>query len=464
MILRDAEAIVVESGKVPTLRRRGQVEALAMTALDPQMLTEFAAPLLVGKSLAEGPLAVEFVDGDTTYQITLEQASAGLRMVARKAAKSAPAKPAAAAAAKPAVASAAIAPAGGAAPITHAATHAPIVEHAPRVERHDRAALVARLTALLGPAIIAARERGGADIVLSTGQPPRVRIDGRIETLELGDSERGDGDGLDAELAACARALAAHEVAEVGVSADLSLEHDGTRVRVNVFDHLGGYALAARLIRDDVPSLGALGLPAELGAIVVISATASCSCAASTGAGKSTTLAALLELLDQRRAAHVITIEDPIEYRFTSRRGIVHQRELGTHVPTFAAGLRAALREAPDVILIGELRDRDTIAAALTAAETGHLVLATLHASSAAGAIDRVIDAFPEGQQRQDPQPARRLAAHDRHAVPAAAHPTAGARRAIELVCRSPRRSATSFARATCTRYRRRSNRAARPA
>jgi twitching motility protein PilT len=120
-----------------------------------------------------------------------------------------------------------------------------------------------------------------------------------------------------------------------------------------------------------------------------------------TGSGKSTTLAALVDQLDQRRAAHVITLEDPIEYRFEGRRCLIHQREVGQHVPSFAAGLRAALREAPDVILLGELRDRETIAAALTAAETGHLVLATLHAPSAVGAIDRVIDAFPESQQRQ---------------------------------------------------------------
>jgi twitching motility protein PilT len=120
-----------------------------------------------------------------------------------------------------------------------------------------------------------------------------------------------------------------------------------------------------------------------------------------TGCGKSTTLAALIDMLDQKRSAHVITLEDPIEYRFHPRRCLIHQRELGTHIPTFAAGLKAALREAPDVILLGELRDRETIAAALTAAETGHLVLATMHASSAAGAIDRVIDVFPDTQQRQ---------------------------------------------------------------
>ena len=139
-----------------------------------------------------------------------------------------------------------------------------------------------------------------------------------------------------------------------------------------------------------------------------------------TGSGKSTTLASLIDLLDQRRAAHVITLEDPIEYRFAARRSLIHQRELGTHIPTFAAGLRAALREAPDVILLGELRDRDTLAAALTAAETGHLVLATLHAPSAIGAIDRVIDAFPDGQQRQVKTQLAGALARGRHAVPAA--------------------------------------------
>src|SRR5262249_55848075 len=116
-----------------------------------------------------------------------------------------------------------------------------------------------------------------------------------------------------------------------------------------------------------------------------------------TGCGKSTTLAALVDQLDQRRAAHVITLEDPIEYRFEGRRCLIHQREVGMHVPSFAAGLKAALREAPDVILLRELRDRRTLAGA----ETGHLVLATLHAPTAAGAIDRVIDAFSDAQQRQ---------------------------------------------------------------
>ena len=158
--------------------------------------------------------------------------------------------------------------------------------------------------------------------------------------------------------------------------------------------------IAVRLIRARVPALAELALPAELAAVIDHRDGLVLVCGP-TGSGKSTTLAALVDLIDQRREAHVITLEDPIEYRFRARRGLIHQREIGVHAPTFAAGVRAALREAPDVLLLGELRDRDTIAAALTAAETGHLVLATLHAPSAAGAIDRMIDAFPEAQQRQ---------------------------------------------------------------
>ncbi|MEP6864605.1 MAG: PilT/PilU family type 4a pilus ATPase [Deltaproteobacteria bacterium] len=220
---------------------------------------------------------------------------------------------------------------------------------------------------------------------MSSGQRTRIKLDGRLELLD-------DLATDDAELAVCVQGLGAHH--------DLSLELDGVRIRVNAFEHMNGCAVAARLISDRIPSLTELALPPELASIVELRDGLVLVCGP-TGSGKSTTLAALIDLLDQRRAAHVITLEDPIEYRFAARRCLIHQRELGTHIPTFAHGLRAALREAPDVILLGELRDRDTLAAALTAAETGHLVLATLHAPSAIGAIDRVIDAFPEGQQRQ---------------------------------------------------------------
>jgi twitching motility protein PilT len=248
----------------------------------------------------------------------------------------------------------------------------------------DGSAARERLAHLLAAPIALAVERKASDVFLSTGQQPRARIDGRLETLEVSID--------DDELRACASAF--------GPNADLSLEVGAVRVRVNAFDHMNGDALAARIIRDRVPGLAELALPAELASIVEIRDGLVLVCGP-TGAGKSTTLASLVDLLDQRQSAHVITLEDPIEYRFAARRCLIHQRELGRHFDTFADGLRAALREGPDVILLGELRDTATIAAALTAAETGHLVLATLHAPNAIGAIDRMIDAFPEGAQRQ---------------------------------------------------------------
>jgi twitching motility protein PilT len=375
MTLRDAEAIILETGKVPSLRRRGQVEKLAMPALEAQMLADFAGPLLAGRSLDDGPASVPFHDpGGAHYQITLEKVSAGLRMLVRPgrppAAAPPPARPAPAVARPPAEAPPASKP------------RAPVVHDEP-APRSDASEALARLAQLLAPLVAIAHERSASDIIVSTGQA-RVRAGGRLETLEIAVD--------DAELAAC--------VAALGSNTDHSLEVAGTRLRANAFDHLNGFGIAARLIRDRVPSLGELALPAELGAVVEQRDGLVLVCGP-TGSGKSTTLAALIDLIDQRRAAHVITLEDPIEYRFTPQRGIVHQREVGRHVPSFAVGLRSALREAPDVILLGELRDRDTIAAALTAAETGHLVLATLHAPNAAGAIDRMIDAFPEAQQRQ---------------------------------------------------------------
>jgi twitching motility protein PilT len=419
MTLRDAEAIVLEAGKVPSLRRRGQVEALAMPALDAKLLTEFAAPLVEGRSVDDWPASVPFQDTDGgRYQCTIDKVSAGLRIVVRPgkpgaqgAGGSGPASSGgtgAAAMSPPAAATprawwAKPAPApAAAAPAPHApAEAAPPASHAPAaVQVHAEApspaaaAVVAaaaatrdglaRLARLLETPVAIARERRASDIFLSTGRPAHLRLDGRIEVL--------DHHVDDAELAACVFAL--------GSNTDHSLELAGTRLRVNVFDHLSGAGIAARLIRDRVPSLGELSLPPELMSVVDQRDGLVLACGP-TGSGKSTTLAALVDQLDHKRAAHVITLEDPIEYRFEGRRCLIHQREVGMHVPSFAAGLKSALREAPDVILVGELRDRETIATALTAAETGHLVLATLHAPNAAGAIDRVIDAFPDGQQRQ---------------------------------------------------------------
>ncbi|HHW4413915.1 type IV pilus twitching motility protein PilT [Citrobacter freundii] len=175
---------------------------------------------------------------------------------------------------------------------------------------------------------------------------------------------------------------------------------DSRRLRASAFTHQQGTSLALRLLPFDCPCLDDLQTPAALpellhsenGLILVTGAT---------GSGKSTTLAAMVDSLNQHVDGHILTLEDPIEYRYTSQRCLIQQREIGVHCLSFAAGLRAALREDPDVILLGELRDSETIRLALTAAETGHLVLATLHTRGAAQAVERLVDTFPA--QEKDP-------------------------------------------------------------
>ncbi|MGE0872979.1 MAG: type IV pilus twitching motility protein PilT [Kofleriaceae bacterium] len=379
MALRDAESIILEAGKVPSLRRRGHVEKLAMPALPAKLLVDFAAPLTEGRTVDDWPASVPFVDSDgASYQVTIEQVPAGLRAVIRRSRPASPISTVSSVAVterrEPWWAASSTKPVKSGEP---PATAMPSADGPPHENR-------ARLACLLEPAVAHARSLQASDVFASSGQPVRIRRQGRLETVDLAIDDH--------ELATCVRML--------GSNTDHGLELGGTRVRVSLFDHLAGHGIAVRLINDRVPTTHDLGLPPELRAaadhrdgLVLV--------CGPTGAGKSTTLTALVDAIDQQRAAHVITLEDPIEYRFAPQRCMIHQREVKTHVPSFASGLVAALRESPDVIMLGELRDRETIAAALTAAETGHLVLATLHASSARGAIDRVIDAFPESQQRQ---------------------------------------------------------------
>ena len=174
----------------------------------------------------------------------------------------------------------------------------------------------------------------------------------------------------------------------------------GYRHRVNVYFQKGKPAIAIRLLRNDIPTLEDLSLPPILsefamrprGLILVTGPT---------GSGKSTTLAGMMDFINVSRSAHIITVEDPIEYVHEHKRCMVNQREIGDDVPSFALALRAALREDPDVILVGEMRDFETIQAAVTAAETGHLVMSTLHTTSASDTINRIIDVYPEHQQNQ---------------------------------------------------------------
>jgi twitching motility protein PilT len=240
-----------------------------------------------------------------------------------------------------------------------------------------------------------AAARGASDVMLSADAAPMIRVGGALIASGAPLSPE--------ELEAwCGPLLGSRRrQLEEGGSADAGHTlSDGERVRINFFRHAGGLGAALRLIRREVPTLAGLNLPASLtslldhrNGLVLI--------AGATGTGKSTTLAALIEHLNRTRACHVITLEDPIEYQYPRRRALIHQRELGTHVDSFAGGLKAALREAPDVILVGELRDAATIRQALVAAETGHLVLSTVHAGSAAMAVGRIVDAFAESERAE---------------------------------------------------------------
>ena len=241
------------------------------------------------------------------------------------------------------------------------------------------------------------REQGCSDIHLAVGVPPLLRMNGDIMPIkfrELGDREL---QGYVFEL------LTENQKAEFRKGEDLDFSYmsqEAGRFRVNVFRKSTGIGATFRHIPTKIPSLSELGLPPLInnladhhqGMVLVTG---------STGTGKSTTLAAVLDHINRQRAVNILTLEDPIEFVHESQRAQVVQREIGTHVPSFTAGLRAALREDPDVILVGELRDSDSIMMAMVAAETGHLVLGTLHTTTAVKTIDRIIDALPMEQREQ---------------------------------------------------------------
>jgi len=249
--------------------------------------------------------------------------------------------------------------------------------------------------------VLQAHRDGASDVLLSSGLAARVRLGGSLqETALVCDA---------AQIMALAEpgwsAERQQELEQRG-SVDLALDLSPgpgmrtLRFRLNLFRQRRGLAAAVRPVRAEIPTLSQLGLPDDFKSLVQFTS-GLVLMTGPTGSGKSTTLAALIEHVNLGAAKHVITIEDPVEFQYISKRAIIHQRELGSDVDSFASGLRAALREDPDIILVGEMRDEETIAAALTAAETGHLVLSTLHSASAAMAIDRIIDVFPGHKQPQ---------------------------------------------------------------
>jgi twitching motility protein PilT len=270
-------------------------------------------------------------------------------------------------------------------------------------------------TALFGPAseqagplttadLVAAMVHSGtgiSDLIFSPGRPPQVEVRGELTAVE------GQGMSL---LRAEDTCRLARDIVGGNPQALRALKEDGAcdlsyslpncgRFRVNVFRQRGSYAIVMRVIASTVPTLAELNLPAALTDVATLK-NGLVLVTGPTGSGKSSTLAAIINLINETRADHILTIEDPIEFLHPHKKSTVHQRELHGDTPTFALALRAALRQAPKVILVGEMRDRDTIEVALTAAETGHLVLSTLHTIDASKTVDRIVGAFEPGDQQ----------------------------------------------------------------
>ncbi|MGI6703399.1 MAG: type IV pilus twitching motility protein PilT [Clostridia bacterium] len=240
-------------------------------------------------------------------------------------------------------------------------------------------------------------KNGASDIHITVGVPPTARINGDLVPIGTDRLNTTDTEAIVNEVLGKEHLEEYKQRGEV----DLSYSVKGLgRFRINVYRQRGSSSMALRVVAPNVPTLGELGLPdsvAELacktrGLVLVTGPT---------GSGKSTTLAAMIDLINTERNCHILTLEDPIEYLHKHKKGIVNQREIGYDSQTFATGLRSALRQDPDVILVGEMRDLETISTVITAAETGHLVLSTLHTIGADKTIDRIIDVFPPYQQQQ---------------------------------------------------------------
>lgn len=240
-------------------------------------------------------------------------------------------------------------------------------------------------------------DEGASDLHVRAFMPPELRIHGELVAIA------DEAFTAEETRRLCNEIMTPEQVAEAESNGgtDFALAHeDGTRFRVSVFKERGRWGCVLRMIPSTLLTLEQIGLPPSIkellfkprGLILVTGPT---------GSGKSTTLASMIDVINQERGVHVVTVEDPIEFYHTSKKSLVTQREVGSDVPSLAEAIRRALRQDPDVILVGEMRDLETIGAAITAAETGHLVFGTLHTTGAAETIDRIVDAFPVDVQDQ---------------------------------------------------------------
>lgn len=383
-----ASSLAIRAGAPPQLDRRGTKFALSMPNLDVETFTMILEEVTTHDErfllTSTSSLELEYRSADgKRFNVTIVGAGAETRLTFKPVT-------AGAAATKP---ERSMPPSSPPAPATRApatTTRAPaaIVPEPANVRAATDTNTIARILAR-------AQFEAASDVLIPAGYPTRLRVGGVLVELEQRVDAAELAEYFEAPLLPAARA----QLAQRG-SVDFALVAEGSRWRANLFRTHRGLSVALRPIRTDVPNLADLQLPADFAeltqyrtGLVLLTGMA--------GSGKSTTVAALIEHINRTAAKHIITLEDPIEYEYAPSRALIQQREIGRDVDDFSTGLRAALRESPDVILLGEMRDHETISAALTAAETGHLVLGTLHAGSAAMAIDRVVDVFPEHQQAQ---------------------------------------------------------------
>jgi twitching motility protein PilT len=241
------------------------------------------------------------------------------------------------------------------------------------------------------------KQHNASDLHLTSGSPPYLRVHGEMLRLNYKSVSAEVCQGLIFEI------LTERQRESFQENMELDFSHSVRglgRFRVNVFMQRNGLGAVFRLIPENIQTISELGLPEQIIDLVDVSE-GLVLVTGPTGSGKSTTLASIIHTINERERAHIITIEDPIEFVHNNKLSLINQREVSSHTHSFSNALRAALREDPDIILVGEMRDLETMSLALTAAETGHLVFATLHTNSAVKTVDRIIDVFPEGQQGQ---------------------------------------------------------------